>query len=67
MRCNYLPASGIQGRCADGAVCAGTREYESRMIYKIRSTEVKAVLGKVIQAKQDLESIARDLEARGWK
>lgn len=48
------------------SLCFETPEYDSRMIYKVRSAQVKAVSGHVEQARRGLEAALRDLNAKGW-
>ena len=49
-----------------GATCAATTEYDARMIYRIRSLQVRTALGDVPHAKQELESLTKELEEKGW-
>ena len=48
------------------AVCAATHEYDARMIYRIRSIQVKAASGDVLQFREQMRSLMRELQVNGW-
>ena len=48
------------------ALCSETHEYEARMLYKIRSIQLKAPAGGVLGTRQEMRSLIRELQANGW-
>jgi serine/threonine protein kinase len=47
------------------AICSATHEYEWRMLYLIRSIQVKAV-GDALGSREQMRSLLRELQTKGW-
>lgn len=60
------PAQASRAFASSRALCAETHEYESRMLYTVRSIQVEATSGDVTGSRQQMHSLIRQLQANGW-